>query len=134
MLKQPIFLFLFVLIAVIAILHRVALELYLYWTLWWFDILMHFLGGLWVGLSVLWLVFLSGYIKRIPFGRVQALVITIVSVFVVATSWEVFELWSGILTDDSYFFDTSIDLGMGVLGAMSGYLYIFLKYLKNNTT
>ncbi len=48
------------LIVAIAILHTVAIYFYLYYELWWFDILMHFVGGFWTVLFFLWLLVFSG--------------------------------------------------------------------------
>lgn len=55
---------LFIFVLVILIFQVVAEHFYWYWRIWWFDMPMHFAGGLWVGLSVLWFVFLSGRFKR----------------------------------------------------------------------
>jgi len=47
-------LYIFVLGIIIAFLHQSAVALYWYWSVPWFDIVMHFLGGLWVGTCALW--------------------------------------------------------------------------------
>ena len=53
---------------------------------------MHFAGGLWVGLSVLWFVFLSGRFKRnIPQNALSIFTVGVFSVLAVAIMWEVFE-------------------------------------------
>ncbi|HEY4508106.1 MAG TPA: hypothetical protein VJJ55_00430, partial [Candidatus Paceibacterota bacterium] len=49
------------LVCVIALMQSAAIVFSLYWTLWWYDILLHFLGGIFIGLLVLWVRFLSGY-------------------------------------------------------------------------
>src|SRR5688572_29626513 len=53
------------LLALILILDLFALEYYLYWMLWWYDIMMHFLGGVIIGSGVLWFLdqFFSGKIS-----------------------------------------------------------------------
>ena len=62
--KRYLLLYNFILIVLIAILNKAALSFFLYWKFWWFDIMMHFLGGLWIGGIVLWLYYLSGYVKN----------------------------------------------------------------------
>ena len=51
MLKTPLFIWIFITVAIVAALHLSALQFYLYWRFWWFDLLTHFLGGLWVAVS-----------------------------------------------------------------------------------
>lgn len=131
LLKQPLFRFIFGLIALIAILHILAIELYFYWALWWFDVLIHFLGGLWIGLSVLWFVFLSGYVTRFQLQYTNALILTLLSIIVVAVGWEVFEFFVENPLEENYVFDTITDLIMGTLGALSGYGYVVWKHIKN---
>lgn len=130
--KQPLFIFLFILSAVIALLHFIAFEFYFYWKFWWFDILMHFFGGLWIGLMALWLVFLSGYIIRFHLSYRTAFFTAIFSVIVIGIGWELFEVWSGVLLEEkaNYIFDTTIDFIMDLAGAFLGYLYIVWKYIK----
>ena len=119
---QPLFRFLFILISIIALLHLTALKLSFYSQLWWFDILMHFLGGFWVGITALW--FTHQYIlRRAPTPR-SALFITLISITVVATLWEFFELWAGVPIVGDYKKDTALDLSTGVFGALAGYTYV----------
>lgn len=131
--KQPLFIFLFILSIVIAALHFLAFEFYFYWTFWWFDILMHFLGGLWISLMALWVLFLSGYITQFHLSYRSAFFVAIFSVIVIGIGWELFEIWSGISLEDktNYLFDTTVDFIMNLFGALSGYLYVVWKYIKS---
>src|SRR3989344_5622067 len=54
----------FSLLLIVAMLHSAAIYFSLYWIYRWFDMPMHFLGGLLVGLSSLWLLFFAGYIRK----------------------------------------------------------------------
>ncbi|KKS86003.1 MAG: hypothetical protein UV60_C0004G0080 [Parcubacteria group bacterium GW2011_GWA2_43_11] len=54
LLQERILKLLFIVIWVLALVHMTAEYYYLYWTVRWFDILTHFLGGLWVGIAVVW--------------------------------------------------------------------------------
>ena len=133
MLQQPLFRFLFVLIIFIALLHIAALELYFYWTLSWFDVLVHFLAGLWVGLGALWLVFLSGYITRFRLSYHSALFTAFIPIVVLGIGWELFEVWAGIPIEEKYLSDTVVDLSMDILGALSGYIYVIFTYIQPTT-
>lgn len=137
MLKQKLFIQQFILIAIIAILHFLALRFYFYWTFWWSDIIMHFLGGLWVGLIVLWFFFFSGFVyKNINLVRQSKIfLITITSVIIVGVLWEVWEVWEVwarlvFINEAGYFLDTSLDIVMGILGGIVAFIYA-KKYLKN---
>ena len=134
MLKQKLFLEQFILIIIIAVLHFLALQFYLYWTFWWLDILMHFLGGLWVGLTALWFFFFSGYMhKNVNLVRsTKIFLITIASVIVVGVLWEVWELWADLvfINEAGYFLDTSLDMVMDTLGGIVAFIYA-KKHLKN---
>lgn len=132
-LKKPLFLFLFSVIVVIGILQQIAVQYYLYWTLDWFDILMHFLGGFWFGYSALWILFFSGYIgvpkrKDLKFFLLTAFL----SAFSVGVAWEIFEYASDItFWDDGYVFDTVKDLVMDSLGGIVSAIFLYKAYKKN---
>lgn len=119
MYRHPLFIFLFILVFVIAVLHIIAIELFLYWTYSWFDILMHFLGGLFIGLSALWFFFESGYIKMHRSYR-QAFIVVGVSIVLVGVGWEIFEFLADVPREVNYVADTIVDLIMDLLGALLG--------------
>lgn len=94
----------------------------LYDTVWWYDIPMHFLGGLWVFLFILWVTD-TGYgrllLKRSPV-RDALIFVLIVGVF-----WEILEIILSFtrFSDPGYFFDTPKDLAMNTLGAALGSVF-----------
>jgi len=103
--------------SILAVVHAIAMKLYLYWNLWWFDLPMHFLGGIVVALLVFTLKDLRLVSRQLlkPFK-------VIIIVFLVAVTWELYELWAGTLMESNYIFDTALDLIMGLLGGIVGYL------------
>ena len=117
--EKTFFIFTFILILIIAILHELALNFFLYWKFWWFDILMHFLGGLWIGLISLWFYFLSGYVKYTKKRITFIFVLSSVSVLVVGIAWELFELLVEFDFSSEYLFDTISDLILDILGALT---------------
>jgi hypothetical protein len=116
MLKLPTVLFL-ISLSFLAVVHIIALELFLYWRFWWFDIPMHFIGGSVVALGLFTLRDL-----RLPIpARYLRAVPVVLLVIVVAMLWEVYELFIGVPIESDYVVDTLIDLSMGILGGLVGY-------------
>ena len=108
------------------IIHFTAMKFYLYWTLWWFDILTHFLGGLAIGLFVVWII--SGLFPMLSSKKL--LVVGVITILVFGIGWEIFENVFGFPRSpkESYPIDTTLDLAMDVLGAVAAVsLARFLK-------
>jgi putative flippase GtrA len=123
MLKKPLFIEFFVLSALVAILHYIALTFFLYWITDWFDIMMHFLGGAVIGLMVTFIFFTSGYIKYPNDHWVVVLSVTLGAVLIVGLTWELWEIFVGftdVLKDRN---DTILDIIMDLLGGCAAYLY-----------
>ena len=106
----------FFVLATVASLYIVGMLLYLNWTFWWYDIVLHLLGGVWVALAV------STVLVR--FARQPTLVHCILGIAVVGVLWELFEVAVGMPREANYALDTSIDLLMDVLGSIMGFLFI----------
>ena len=109
---------LFVTLAVsiaLALLHFAALEWYLYWRFLWYDILMHFLGGLCLGLFAYWLL------SRVS---IPTFIMCISCVALVGIAWEVFEFVTKFPPSFwmSYPLDTMKDLTMDLVGGIGGFL------------
>lgn len=93
-----------------------GLEFFLFWKLWWFDILLHFLGGVWAGLASAWFLSLL--------GRTPQLFTVVACALLIAIGWEVFEVVLGFPREEAYIFDVTLDIVMGVLGGLLGALSI----------
>ncbi len=122
--KQKLFIFIFTLVASIAILNNLGNEFFLYWKFWWFDIVMHFLGGLWVGLSALWFYSFSGFFEDVRKDKPFIFLLSFLSVLVVGLGWEVFEFLIEIDFSNNYISDTSLDLIMDILGGITASLIV----------
>lgn len=101
----------------LAVLHNIAIHLYLYWSVWWFDIPMHFFGGVIVALGF----FTLRDLKLFPNSWLRLLPILLL-VLGVACIWEFYEVFIGIPMLADYIFDTSLDLVMGLVGGVFGFL------------
>lgn len=115
-------------LSVLAAIHLIALELYLYWYYLWLDVPVHFLGGVVVTLGVF-----AAYELKLPLARWVSgtfwRVLTVV--WLVMIAWEVFEVWAGIPILENYPYDTALDLLMGCLGGIAGY-YLAKRLLTFN--
>ncbi|HEY4511413.1 MAG TPA: hypothetical protein VJH55_01085 [Candidatus Paceibacterota bacterium] len=120
--------FIAALVVLIAVLHYAAIVFYLYWAYWWFDIMMHVLGGMAVGLLLYWFLYRSAIVS-IP--RLPSWGVVLVGTIVVGVGWEIFEyvIHLTYTNKESYVFDTSVDLLMDVVGAYGAYVATRLKLL-----
>ncbi len=119
---QPVVIFFVVLSLIFASTHGIAVSASLYWYYWWFDILMHFWGGLLIALGVTTLA----TFRRFDFKSSYRLVfLTSVALVIV---WELFEWIIGVVSPQEYWIDTSIDMFLGIFGATVG--YVMLKRFK----
>lgn len=137
-LKKEIFLKLAVILYIIAALNFLADYFHLYYILWWFDILMHFLGGFWVGGMVLWFYFFNIRINKkfSVSNRTGKLLLYFAAVLAVSVVWELFEfsLDTFVVSRTNDIMDTLSDLFMDALGAGSMLAYFFYGKYRNITT
>lgn len=156
--KRPLLKEIFILSIIIAFLHKVALTFYFYWTISWFDIVMHFLGGLLMGLIALFIfitlkfIYISNnisdnnsssdsnnnfnhnneaYLFR---NKLNAFIITFGFVLIIGLAWELWELFSGLTNALEDKVDTIIDLIIDMIGAGVALWYFFIKKSLINKT
>lgn len=100
-------------------LHKIAHELYLYWTYRWVDIPMHILGGVMAGLFT----FLFLRAAKLP----ESVRYLILGVLVIGVCWEILELFYRVdeLTP-RYWIDTIKDLINDTIGGIIS-IYIWKK-------
>lgn len=123
MLKDRVFLFSLLVLFLLAAIHHIGLARNWYYTMPSLDLITHFLGGLWITLVVLWLIFRSGYIRTIPYSKKSAALVALGTVAVIGVLWELFELWAGIIIQEGYVLDTVLDGVMDALGALAGFSF-----------
>lgn len=129
--RSSFLIFLLSLISIIAVVHILGLSFDIYEKFLRLDSILHFLGGLWVGLSAIWIFFVSEYIKPLKITKWKVLFISLLAAATVGIFWELFELWAGVpFYVEKYAADTIKDLILDVLGAFLGYVYIARRYLS----
>ena len=109
---------------VLAVLHATALTLYLYSFYWWFDVVMHLLGGAVVvlGLGAL------GDLGRIRAERWLAPLPAFGLLVFVMVVWEAFEYVVRVTRAEHFVLDTVSDLIFGFIGGVIG-LFIARQFL-----
>lgn len=111
-------LLLLVALSVLAVVHLIALEFYLYWYYLWLDIPMHFFGGIIVAIGIfsateLKIPLAAWFTKR--WWRAMSIVVFVM------VAWEIFEVWAGVPMLEDYVFDTALDMTMGFIGGILGF-------------
>lgn len=104
--------------ALLATLNWYANAYFLYFTFWWFDIVMHFLGGVFSALTLLWgyHYVLGDYFDQ---RRQRLFLVALVGTLIIGVLWEVFESIAGIhALEGNIVPDTSLDIVMDLLGAL----------------
>ncbi len=120
--KKPMFKEMFVTLLLIWVLHLLGIYLYLYWLFNWYDIVLHFLGGVWVSLIIIWILSILEVQDKKMFFYV------LLSIIIIGFSWEIFEYLTGI-TGPTFIelIDTIKDLLNDTLGALIGFVYYTKK-------
>ncbi len=119
--QNKIFYTMFGVLSVTGILNIIGTKLYLYWTVTWFDMIMHFLGGLFVAL---FFFSIFAFLKsRLPY--MEKLVLGLIFSILVGLVWEYYEVIVGVtdLREAGYWSDTGMDIVMDTLGAIVGVFY-----------
>ena len=109
-----------VLMVILGMLHFLAEAYYFYWTVWWFDNLTHFLGGLIGGLVIVWFLYDSSHAFKHKPTLLEASLYSLFGVLIIGIAWEVFEYQAGITGfEPNYSLDTASDLVFDLLGALA---------------
>lgn len=105
------------LILFISILNLIILKFHWYFSIWWSDMPMHFLGGFWLGLIFIW--FLKP--KNLTLNAIFKIIL---GVLIVSLLWEVFEILVNRATIQDPFntLDTLSDICFDLAG---GFISIF---------
>ena len=107
----------------VAVLHKIALSLSLYWNVWWFDIPMHFMGGALIALITLFFLYDSKFFNFSIKNHFIIFSAALSATLIIGLSWELWELFMGFSDIIEDKFDTILDLIMDALGAIAAYLY-----------
>ena len=116
-----------------AVLHFIALKTSLYWSTEWFDILMHFLGGLTAGLGVFFVILTFGMVTHEPLQDTKLVFFAVLTgALLIGVAWELWELFVGFTDIYTDMGDTLLDIVMDTVGAVCAFI-IGKSYIKNKT-
>jgi uncharacterized membrane protein YdcZ (DUF606 family) len=114
----------FVLLITISLLNYIGNILYLHFYFWWYDVILHFLSGLSLGIMIVF--FFSFYSNNALNSQLKTILLAVLFSLFVGIIWEIFELHFGLtsLSDGLvYIRDTASDIIIDVCGGFFGALY-----------
>jgi len=118
------------LIVFIFLVNFLAMKFHWYFSLWYFDMFMHFLGGFWLGLAFVWL-FKADFLNKNLIFKV------ILGVFLIGIAWEFFEIGVDeiFLKNNLNYLDIVSDIFFDLAGGFASILYLSFKnsFFKKNT-
>ncbi len=108
----------------IFVLNYLAMEFHWYSSVWYFDMSMHFLGGLWLGL-------VSIHLFSLENTSFHSILKIFFMVLFIGIGWEIFEiLIDKFITQNPFnFADTISDLFFDFIGGFFALLYFFKKIM-----
>ncbi len=114
----------------IAALYPLGIVFFLFWKLWWYDVLLHFLGGVFVVCVARWGLFaLPRWCAR--FSELHPFLFCLIIALAVGILWEVFEFTSGLtFLASGYWFDTMKDLCMDTFGGIFAYALFYRNAVR----
>lgn len=102
--------------SIFAAVHNFAVVTSLYWYYSWFDIIMHFWGGILVVLGV----YAICSLKHVPLKPTTLIIFSTLAITMLL--WEIFEWKAGLFDPQTHLFDTTKDIIVGLIGGLVGYL------------
>lgn len=119
------------LVIFIFLVNFLANKFHLYYSIWWFDVFMHFAGGVWLGFVFAWFMALKGLPLSLDVTLVSKLVLW---VLVVGIGWEVFEYYFINYMAQNRFdmVDTLSDLVLDLSGGLCAILYLQKSKYENS--
>lgn len=114
------------LIFIIFLLNYFAMEFHWYSSIWYFDMIMHFLGGFWVSFAFIYFFPIKDNNKYIKY-----LLKTFFVVLFIGIGWEIFEILidKNITGDSVNILDTLSDIFFDMSGGLFASFYFFRKVI-----
>lgn len=118
------------LLGLIGVLHISAVIFFIYWEYWWFDIPMHFLGGMFAAFISAWVITMRR--PQLPAESTTFIAGLFFSALLIGILWEIYEYIAGVtyVAMGSYFIDTTKDIVVDMAGAYTAYRMILRWFLK----
>ena len=119
---------LFALVGSIFIAHSIAQAQFLYWKYWWFDIPMHFFGGVFLGFLALYM-YMYVFKQKNFLKKRKWIIMILIFVFVVGFGWELYEFFVDhtLTTRTPNYLDTISDLFFDLAGGCISIIFLIKK-------
>jgi hypothetical protein len=117
MVSKKLFKQLATLVIAIFVLNFLANKFHWYYSIWWFDMLMHFLGGFWLGMVFVWFF----KVRQREFSVNPRFVIRLVAwILLIGVAWELFEYYfiNYVAQNNFDLLDTLSDLFFDLFGGI----------------
>ncbi|MFZ2523375.1 MAG: hypothetical protein WAW92_03225 [Minisyncoccia bacterium] len=104
---------------------------YFHWTLWWYDVILHFMGGACAATAFIYFYYI--FFKFSQFNKIKAINLSFVFTLFVGLVWEVYELQQGDTSFSDgifYYRDTISDLIVDCCGGFFATTSSF-KFFEN---
>ena len=103
--------------------NSIILKFHWYYSIWWIDMVMHFLGGFWVGLFFFYVF----YTRKWFSNKVLAVVLF---VLLIGASYEIFEFFMGTISREPFsILDTLSDVFFDLSGGAVSILFFFQRIM-----
>ncbi len=114
-----------------------ARKFFWYYSIWYFDMVMHFFGGLWAGLFFVWflsikdLSFPEWSLGLLSLSDYKIVYKTLLFVLIVGVLWEIFEIYANnYLGGDSFnILDTVSDVFFDLAGGATAVFYLLNRIM-----
>ena len=128
------------LVVLIFIVNYLAMKFYWYSSIWWLDMLMHFFGGFWLGLTLIWFSLpkdISLTKQLFEKQNFKLILKILLGVLIVGVLWEIFEVIvnNNTLRLSFNLLDTLSDICFDITGGSFAILYFLKRVMvkaKNN--
>jgi hypothetical protein len=108
------------------LLNTIGIWLSLYSVIWWYDMPLHFFGGVFTGLLIIW--FLMRYPKFVIASYTKTVIWVLLIAFVVGFVWEIYELVFFTIGGQNYVvLDSFSDICFDLAGATQA-LFIYFRH------
>lgn len=111
----------------LALLHLAAIRFNLYYSIIWFDVVVHFVGGVFAGLWALQIFLYRNIGDTMAPSRTKIFLTAILGSLLLGLFWEIFEWSTGLIftAKSTYAFDTVLDFVADVAGGIAAAVYMF---------
>lgn len=119
-----------ILVLAIGIINFVASYFHWYWSIWWFDMPVHFLGGVFVGMLSIYLLYKKISVWKIGKQDLRILMMVLVGTFVFGFLWEIFEFF--VQGSSNGNLANVVDSVSDICFDLAGGIFAFLMYVQNS--